>query len=86
MSLGKRWDFKIMNQLSGFLHRREKDGLLIVQRNIWIKFKRDFFKTLYRQPTLNTNYGPPTQAGPRQPELETDKSEGGREVSILNYF
>ena len=70
-----------MNQLSGFLHRREKDGLLIVQRNIWIKFKRDFFKTLYRQPTLNTDYdyGPPTRAGPTQ-------SGGGREVSILKYF
>jgi len=75
-----------MNHLSGFLHRRGRDGLLTVQGNIWIKFRRDFFQTLCRQPTLNTDYGPPTQAGPRQPELETDKSGGGREVSILNYF
>ena len=65
-----------MNQLSGFLHR-EKDGLLIVQRNIWIKFKRDFFQTLCRQPTLNTEYTPPTQAGP-----ETDNSGGKGGVNI----
>ena len=68
-----------MNHLSGFLNR-EKDRLLIVQRNIWIKFKR-----LFKRFEDNQHW----RANPDRPKtayVGAKRAGGGKEVSILKYF